>query len=66
MTDCEYLVLRLRDRARDEDDLRAASMLEKLEIIRLAARDVVKAKTHEQSMAAYAELVDIFQGKSHD
>lgn len=66
MSDCEYLVLRLRDRARDEDDLRAALMLEKLEIIRLAARDVVRAKTHEQSMAAYAELVDIFRGKSHD
>lgn len=48
---------------RNDDDIEAAKLLRHMSEVYEAARDVVLAKTHEQSKAAYAELVDIFKGK---
>lgn len=53
----------LRTLPRGPEDLEAAKLLEQLARIGDAARDVVCASTHEQSKAAYAELVDMFKGK---
>lgn len=54
----------LREHARDEQDLSAAKLLEDLGRVYDAARDSVMAKTHQQSIAAYQELIDIFRGKN--
>lgn len=51
---------------RNEDDIEAAKLLRQMAEVYEAARDIVLAKTHEQSKAAYAELVDIFKGKKND
>jgi hypothetical protein len=51
---------------RNEDDIEAAKLLRQMAEVYEAARDVVLAKTHEQSKAAYAELIDIFKGKKND
>ena len=48
---------------RSEDDIEAAKLLRQLSDVYEVAREVVYAKTHEHSKAAYAELVDIFKGK---
>lgn len=53
----------LDDHARSEIDNEAAKMLRDLYRVYDAAREVVMARTHEHSKAAYAELVDIFRGK---
>lgn len=55
---------RLLERARDELDLDAAALLRKLGRTHAVAYEVVRAKTHEQSKAAYAELVDLMRGKA--
>jgi len=54
---------RLLERARDEDDVEAARLLRELAHVRHVAWEVVRARTHEQSKAAYAELVDLFKGR---
>lgn len=54
----------LLDRARDQGDLEAATLLRKLSRTYAVAYEVVRSKTHEQSKAAYAELVDLMNGKS--
>lgn len=54
----------LEDNARSEMDNEAAKLLRDLYRVYDAARDVVMAKTHAGSKAAYSELVDIFRGKS--
>jgi hypothetical protein len=59
----ERLASNLEDRARDADDLYAAKCLRELYGVFDAARDVVLARTHEQSKAAYSELCDMFHGK---
>ena len=53
----------MRTLPRGPEDLEVAKMLEQLSVIGDAARDVVFARTHEHSKAAYAELVDLFRGK---
>ena len=53
----------LREKARGPEDLEIAKMLERLSSVYVTAREVVMAKTHEHSKAAYAELVDAFRGK---
>lgn len=55
----------LMDSARSEIDLDAAKLLRQLGRTHSVAHEVVRAKTHEQSKAAYAELVDLMRGK-HD
>ncbi len=59
----EKLALHLNDHARSELDNDAAKALRDLLRVYEAAREVVMAKTHEHSRAAYSELVDIFRGK---
>ena len=54
---------RLEDTARGPEDNEAAMYLRKLWHAYEVAREVVKAKTHEHSRAAYAELVDLMNGK---
>lgn len=54
----------LLDRARDEGDIEAATLLRKLGRTYAVAYEVVRAKTHEHSKAAYAELVDLMNGKA--
>jgi hypothetical protein len=53
----------LRNRARGPEDLEIASLLEKMAPVCDVAREMVIAKTHEHSKAAYAEMVDLIKGK---
>lgn len=62
--DADILADRMLDRARDEDDIRAASLLRQLGRVHDVARKVVKAKTHQQSQAAYDELVELMKEKN--
>lgn len=59
----EQLADMLLDRARDEGDVEAAALLKKTARAYVLAYDVVRAKTQEQSKAAYAALVDLMTGK---
>jgi len=59
----EKLCEHLETLPRGPEDLEAARMLRDLARVYEAAREVVMAKTHEHSKAAYAELIDIFKGK---
>ncbi len=55
----------LDETATDPRHNEAAAMIRKLDNIASVAREVVMAKTHEHSKAAYAELVDCFRGKAN-
>ena len=57
------LAERLMDRARDDVDLESASMLRKLGRVYAVSCEVVRARTHDQSKAAYAELVNLINGR---
>jgi hypothetical protein len=59
----ERLADMLLDRARDQGDIEAATMLKKTARAYVLGYDVARAKTHEQSKAAYAALVDLMNGK---
>lgn len=59
----EKLCEHLETLPRGPEDLEAARMLRNLAQVYEVAREVVMAKTHEHSKAAYSELVDIFKGK---
>lgn len=61
---CERLADRLLERARDDDDVKTAAVLRRLGRVYDVAFEVVRARTHEQSKAAYAELVDLMRGKA--
>lgn len=55
---------RLLDRARDEHDIKAAELLRKFGRLHAVAREMVYASTHEQSKAAYVEMIDLIKGKA--
>lgn len=57
---------KLRELPRDEHDLAAATMLEKLVAVYDVAAEMVFAKTNEHSRAAYAEMLDLIKGKKID
>jgi hypothetical protein len=57
---------RLREHPRGEEDLDTAAAIEKLATVFFVAREVVMASTHEKSMAAYRELIDLIKGKAVD
>lgn len=59
----EKLAAHLNEHARSELDNEAAKALYSLLRVYEAAREIVMARTHEHSKAAYSELVDIFRGK---
>ena len=62
----EKLCDHLETLPRGPEDLEAARLLRDLARVYEAAKEVVLAKTHEHSKAAYSELVDIFKGKRHE
>lgn len=55
---------RLRVLPRDEDDLEAAKMLERMAQVYDVAAEMVFARTDAHSRAAYAELIDLIKGKA--
>lgn len=54
----------LDDNARSELDNDAAAMLRKLGRVHQVAYEMVWARTHEQSKAAYVEMIDLIKGKA--
>lgn len=63
MKEIERLANRLEERARDEDDLLTAKRLRELLRVYDVAREMVLARTHEHSKAAYCEMIDLIKGK---
>ena len=64
MRAAEKLADILLDRARDEYDTEAAALLRRLDRVHKVAYEMVWAKTHEQSKAAYIEMIDLIKGKA--
>ena len=64
MTSAEQHADRLLDRARAEYDVEAAALLRKLGRVHQVAYEMVWARTHEQSKAAYVEMIDLIKGKA--
>jgi len=62
----ERLANALEEMPRTEMDLEAAKTLRELGRVFEVAREMVMAKTHEQSKAAYAEMIDLIKGKRGD
>ena len=56
----------LDDNARNELDNAAAAALRKYSALFKVAHEMVSAKTHEHSKAAYVEMIDLIKGKPHD
>jgi len=56
----------LEEAPRTEDDLEVAKILRQLVRVHEVAHEVVLAKTHEASKAAYCELVDLVKGKMYE
>ena len=56
----------LEEAPRTENDLEAAAILRQLVRVHEVAHEVVLAKTHESSKAAYCELVDLIKGKTYE
>ena len=63
MRKAERLARMLENSARSSDDIEAAKMLRHLAHGYSLSREVVLAKTHDHSKAAYAELIDYIRGK---
>jgi hypothetical protein len=64
MRAAEKLADILLDRARDEYDTEAAALLRRLDRVHQVAYEMVWARTHEQSKAAYVEMIDLIKGKA--
>jgi hypothetical protein len=56
----------LEDNARSEMDNEAAAALRKYSQLFKAANEMVTARTHEHSKAAYVEMIDLIKGKPND
>jgi hypothetical protein len=54
----------LDDNARGDMDNEAAAALRKLSDLFKVAHEMVTAKTHEASKAAYCEMIDLIKGKT--
>lgn len=59
----ERLANALQEMPRSEEELEAAALLRKLARVYEVAHEMVYAKTHEQSKAAYVEMIDLIKGK---
>jgi hypothetical protein len=59
----ERLANALEEMPRSELDLEAAKTLRELGKVFEVAREMVMANTHQQSKAAYAEMIDLIKGK---
>jgi hypothetical protein len=55
----------LEDNARSELDNQAAAALRKYSDLFKIAHEMVSAKTHEHSKAAYCEMIDLIKGKEN-
>jgi hypothetical protein len=62
-TKIERLASVLEELPRTEADLEAAKMLRHLGRVYEVAYEMVWAKTHEHSKAAYIEMIDLIKGK---
>jgi len=58
----EELADYLEDRAREPRDTEAAALLRRLDRVYQAAHEMVWARTHEHSKAAYSEMIDLIKG----
>ena len=56
----------LDDNARNELDNAAATALRKHSQLFKVAHEMVAAKTHEHSKAAYVEMIDLIKGKANE
>ena len=56
----------LDDNARGDMDNEAAAALRKLSELFNVAHEMVTAKTHEHSKAAYCEMIDLIKGKQNE
>lgn len=56
----------LEDNARSELDNEAAVALRKYSRLFKVAHEMVSAKTHEHSKAAYVEMIDLIKGKANE
>lgn len=56
----------LDDNARNELDNAAAAALRKYSVLFKVAHEMVSAKTHEHSKAAYVEMIDLIKGKANE
>jgi hypothetical protein len=56
----------LEEAPRTENDLETAAILRQLVRVHEVAHEVVLAKTHEASKAAYCELIDLIKGKTYE
>jgi len=54
----------LEDNARSEMDTAAAAALRKFSSLFKVAHEMVTAKTHEHSKAAYCEMIDLIKGRT--
>jgi Leu/Phe-tRNA-protein transferase len=62
----EQLADYLEDCAREQRDNEAAALLRRLDRVYQAAHEMVWARTHEQSKAAYSEMIDLIKGRMGD
>lgn len=56
----------LDDNARNETDNEAAAALRRLSDLYKVAYDMVWARSHESSKAAYLEMIDLIKGKANE
>lgn len=61
----ERVANHLQEMPRSEEDLEAAKLLKQLSRVYEVAYEMVYAKTHEQSKAAYVEMIDLIKGKAN-
>lgn len=59
----KFMAAWLDETATDPRHNEAAAMIRRLDNIASVSREVVMARTHEHSKAAYAELIDLIKGK---
>lgn len=62
----ERLAQMLDDNARGPEDNEAAATLRKLGRVYEVAFEMIHAKTHEHSKAAYSEMHDLIKGKPNE
>ena len=59
----ERLANALLEMPRGENDIEIAALLRHLSRVYEVAHEMVHARTHEQSKAAYVEMIDLIKGK---
>lgn len=59
MNRAEELAVLLEENARHDEDLETAMLLRKLYEVYEVAAEVVYAKTHPESKAAYSRMIDV-------